>query len=197
MTKSIALVVLLVGCQVAQQDGDGNDTDNVAQTEQAVGGGGTSTVKVVNTSAEPVPVAISNLPAVSTGFKTVLVYNQQTGQFPDFVVPANQRIIVRDVHSISLVPQGASPYGAIWVPPVSVGNGAYQGAFEAALDYKLMSNFQNTQDRYGASSSVYMVLEPGQHLTWYVTNRAGENAFTPVNYITASLSISGDVVAAN
>lgn len=200
MTKSIALVVMLMGCQVAQQDEGGADVDKLGESEHAVGGGGTQTVKVVNASSEPVPVTVANLPAAapaSSGFKTVLMYNQQTGQFPDFVVPSGQRIILCDIHASSLVPMGTVPSGGLWVGPLNLGGTGYLGAYEAALDFKLMSNFQGSQDRYATSATVYIVLEPGQHLSWWIRDRAGENVITPFGSMTGSLSISGDVVAAN
>ena len=200
VTKSIAILMMLVGCQAMTEES--GDEENLGTTEQQAGNSGTQSVKVVNTAGEPVPVVISSMPGNQTvrisqaaTFKTMLLYDQQAGVFQELVVPANQRIIVREVNAGVLVPLGTAPTGSLWVAPSNIGTG-WQGAYQSQLEFNLVSNFQNVQDRYAAHSNTFLILEPGQKLTWYLTNRAGENAYVG-SQIAASISISGEVVAAN
>ena len=71
---------------------------------------------------------------------------------------------------------------------VRVGTGSYQAQFV----FSMTSNFSISQDRFSASKTTSIILEPGQSLTWSLRTSDGEDAITPFGSMNANLSIRAE-----
>jgi hypothetical protein len=143
----------------------------------------TQTVLVENPSTVPVPVY-----AAPASFKKVLVYDQTAGTFPSFEVPANQRIIIRQINVGALVSPGTVPVASVNVTPPLL-----PAIFQEEPVMTKISNFQNVQDRYIGNDSTFVILEAGEKLNWFIADAAGE--FSTPALLTGFVSLSGEVVS--
>jgi hypothetical protein len=112
--------------------------------------------------------------------------------FASLTAGPKERIVISEVNCNVLVPMGTAPTGSLWVGPRDIANTGWLGTYQAQFKFDKASNFSGTQDRYASSRTTSIILEPGQTLTWHLTNADGEETFTPVSWMAANLSIRAE-----
>lgn len=151
-----------------------------------------SIATVAGISATKAQAAPQQQPAPPKSFQTILNYNQQDGTFATLTAGPKERIVITEINCNVLAPAGTSPAGGVWVGPRDIVNTGWLGSYQAQFVFSMTSNFSISQDRFSASKTTSIILEPGQSLTWSLRTSDGEDAITPFGSMNANLSIRAE-----